>query len=260
MLFWHVPAPDEALLISGSKHRDGATQFHVVTGHGSFVMPIKQKGRVLSLALREAELLEECVTTQGIPLKVRAVAVFKIGDDQVSIANAARRFLAEQDKMEELCGRIFAGHLRSIVGGLTPEEIISDRRSARRRSREPSPHRGGHQGPGGCREGAAGRSGEEPIRARHCRAARQDRSRGARGAGSCSPVRPVGRGKGVTGRHRRADLARRTPGGPHRQAARVRGSPPCRRRGLQAADAGRRCPRRHEGEHRGRIEQAADDG
>ena len=31
----------------------------------------------ISLALREAELLEECVTTQGIPLRVRAVAVFK---------------------------------------------------------------------------------------------------------------------------------------------------------------------------------------
>jgi flotillin len=29
--------------------------------------------------------------------------------------------------MEELCGRIFAGHLRSIVGGLTVEEIIRER-------------------------------------------------------------------------------------------------------------------------------------
>ncbi len=44
-----------------------------------------------------------------------------------SIANAARRFLAEQDRMEELCGRIFAGHLRSIVGSLTVEEIIRER-------------------------------------------------------------------------------------------------------------------------------------
>jgi uncharacterized membrane protein YqiK len=127
MFFWHVPAPDEALLISGSKHKDGATQFRIVTGHGSFVLPVKQKARVLSLALREAELEEECVTTQGIPLKVRAVAVFKVGDDNVSIANAARRFLAEQDRMEELCGRIFAGHLRSIVGSLTVEEIIRER-------------------------------------------------------------------------------------------------------------------------------------
>ncbi|MGD0811367.1 MAG: SPFH domain-containing protein, partial [Acidimicrobiales bacterium] len=115
------------LLISGSKHKDGATQFRIVTGHGSFVLPIKQKARLLSLALREAELLEECVTTQGIPLKLTAVAVFKVGDDNASIANAARRFLAEQNRMEELCGRIFAGHLRSIVGSLTVEEIIRER-------------------------------------------------------------------------------------------------------------------------------------
>ena len=36
MLFWHVPAPNEALLISGSKRRKDATQFRILTGHGSF--------------------------------------------------------------------------------------------------------------------------------------------------------------------------------------------------------------------------------
>lgn len=127
MLFWHVPAPNEAMLISGSKRQAQDTQFRIVTGHGSFVMPVKQKARMLSLALREAEIVEDCVTQQGIRLRVRAVAVFKVGDDAVSIANAARRFLAEQDRMEELVGRIFAGHLRSIVGGLTVEQIIRER-------------------------------------------------------------------------------------------------------------------------------------
>lgn len=127
MFFWRVPAPNEALLISGSKRRREATQFRIVTGHGSFVLPVKQKARVLSLALREAEIIEDCITKQGIKLNVRAVAVFKVGDDSVSIANAARRFLSEQDKMEDLVGRIFAGHLRSIVGGLTVEEIIRER-------------------------------------------------------------------------------------------------------------------------------------
>lgn len=127
MLFWHVPAPNEALLISGSKRQAQDTQFRIVTGHGSFVLPIKQKARMLSLALREAEILEECVTNQGIRLNVRAVSVFKVGDDPASIANAARRFLAEQDRMEELIGRIFAGHLRSIIGGLTVEQIIRER-------------------------------------------------------------------------------------------------------------------------------------
>jgi flotillin len=127
MLFWHVPAPNEALLISGSKRRQDETQFRIVTGHGSFVTPVKQKARFLSLALREAEIVEDCITNQGIRLNVRAVAVFKVGDDPASIANAARRFLAEQDRMEELVGRIFAGHLRSIVGGLTVEQIIRER-------------------------------------------------------------------------------------------------------------------------------------
>ena len=127
MLFWHVPAPNEALLISGSKRHADETQFRIVTGHGSFVVPIKQRARVLSLALREAEIAEECITKQGIRLNVRAVAAFKVGDDPVSIANAARRFLSEQDKMETLVGRVFAGHLRSIVGGLTVEQIIRER-------------------------------------------------------------------------------------------------------------------------------------
>jgi len=127
MLFWHVPAPNEALLISGSKRRETDTQFRIVTGHGSFVLPVKQKARVLSLALQEAEIVEDCITSQGIRLNVRAVAAFKVGDDAVSIANAARRFLAEQDRMEVLVGRVFAGHLRSIIGGLTVEQIIRER-------------------------------------------------------------------------------------------------------------------------------------
>jgi uncharacterized membrane protein YqiK len=127
MLFWHVPAPNEALLISGSKRRDTDTQFRIVTGHGSFVMPVKQKARLLSLALQEAEIVEDCITSQGIRLNVRAVAAFKVGDDPVSIANAARRFLSEQDRMEVLVGRVFAGHLRSIIGGLTVEQIIRER-------------------------------------------------------------------------------------------------------------------------------------
>jgi len=127
MLLWKVPAPNEALLISGSKRRREDTQFRIVTGHGSFVLPVKQKARMLSLALQEAEIVEDCITNQGIRLNVRAVAAFKIGDDPVSIANAARRFLSEQDRMEVLVGRVFAGHLRSIIGGLTVEQIIRER-------------------------------------------------------------------------------------------------------------------------------------
>ena len=67
------------------------------------------------------------MTKLRIPLTVEAVAVFKVGDDNSSIANAARRFLDQQQGMERLTAQVLAGHLRSIVGGLTVEEIIGDR-------------------------------------------------------------------------------------------------------------------------------------
>ncbi|SOD74433.1 uncharacterized membrane protein YqiK [Jatrophihabitans sp. GAS493] len=127
MLFWHVPAPNEALLISGSKRGSAELQFRIVTGHGTFVPPVMQKARLLSLALRESQIIEDCVTRQGVRLTIQAVAAFKVGDDHQSIANAARRFLTEQERLEELVGRIFAGHLRSIVGALTVEELIRER-------------------------------------------------------------------------------------------------------------------------------------
>src|SRR6202050_880059 len=94
MSFWQLPEPNEALLVSGSKHQRQDAQFRIVTGHGCFVMPVKQRARVLSLALQEAEIVEDCITNQGIRLNGRGVAAFKVGDDPVPIAKAARRLRA----------------------------------------------------------------------------------------------------------------------------------------------------------------------
>jgi flotillin len=128
MFGYRVPAPDEAMLISGGKSsRGGNTPFRVVTGHGAFVMPIFRKVRFLTLAMAEAEVEEVCVTKQGIALNVRAVIAFKVGNDEESIVNAGQRFLSDQDQMSILTGRIFAGHLRSIVGSMTVEEIVTER-------------------------------------------------------------------------------------------------------------------------------------
>jgi flotillin len=126
MLGWRVPAPNEAMLISGSKNK-GDAPFRIVVGHGAFAMPLRNRISFLTLAMQEAEVAEPCVTQQGITLSVRAVIAFKVGDDSESIANAGRRFLDDQTSMPELVGRIFAGHLRSIVGSMTVEEIIRER-------------------------------------------------------------------------------------------------------------------------------------
>ncbi|KUJ67786.1 flotillin [Streptomyces albus subsp. albus] len=127
MFGYRVPAPDEAMLISGGRRGQGGAPFRVVTGHGKFVLPVFRKVRFLTLAMCEAEVAEKCVTRQGIVLTVRAVIAFKVGNDPESIVNAGQRFLSDQEQMSVLTGRIFAGHLRSIIGSMTVEEIITER-------------------------------------------------------------------------------------------------------------------------------------
>src|SRR5438128_2116464 len=132
-LMWRVAEPNEALIISGLREHgspQGAGEslgFKIVTGKGTLVIPGIQQVRRLSLDLRESELSIDCVTHQGIPLGIRGVVIFKVGDDFTSIANSARRFLDQQDQMDQRVHNVFAGHLRAIVGNMTVEEMIRDR-------------------------------------------------------------------------------------------------------------------------------------
>src|ERR1041384_6232824 len=132
-LMWRVAEPNDALIISGLREHtpsDAVSEslgFKIVTGKGTLVIPGVQTVRRLSLDLRETELSIDCVTHQGIPLGIRGVVIFKVGDDFSSIANAARRFLDQQDMMDARVHNVFTGHLRAIVGNMTVEEMIRDR-------------------------------------------------------------------------------------------------------------------------------------
>ena len=141
---WRVAEPNEALIISGlgaTGEPTGETEglgFKIVTGKGTLVFPGVQAVRRLSLDLREADLAIECVTHQGIPLGIRGVVIYKVGDDFASIANAARRFLDQQAQMDQRVHNVFAGHLRAIVGNMTVEEMIRDREKLTQLTRESS--------------------------------------------------------------------------------------------------------------------------
>jgi flotillin len=143
-LMWRVAEPNEALVISGLREHStpkGAGEsmgFRIVTGKGTLVLPGVQTVRRLSLDLREAQLAIDCVTHQGIPLGIQGVVIFKVGDDYVSIANAARRFLDQQQQMDARVHNVFAGHLRAIVGNMTVEEMIRDREKLTALTRESS--------------------------------------------------------------------------------------------------------------------------
>ncbi|MEV5829141.1 SPFH domain-containing protein [Spirillospora sp. NPDC052242] len=132
-LIWKVAEPNEALIISGlgarSKSETGLDSlgFKIVTGKGTAVLPGFQTSRRLRLDSRAGNLEVQCVTQQGIPVHVRGVVIYKVGDDLVSIANAARRFLEQQASMDGAIHELFTGHLRSIIGNLTVEDLILNR-------------------------------------------------------------------------------------------------------------------------------------
>jgi uncharacterized membrane protein YqiK len=138
---WRVAEPNEALVISGLRERGkpGFVEglgFKIVTGKGTLVIPGVQVVRRLSLDLRETELAIDAVTHQGIPLHLKGVVIYKVGDDLASIANAARRFLDQQKDMDQRVHNVFAGHLRAIVGNMTVEDMIRDREKLTQLTRE----------------------------------------------------------------------------------------------------------------------------
>src|SRR5690349_2605190 len=148
-LLWKVPAADEALIVTGVGARGGETAggkvFKIVTGSGALVLPIVQKAQYLTLKADKAILEVEGVDTQKIPVGVRGVAIFKVGDDEQSITNAATRFLHDQSErigqpsqMHDLVREVFHGHLRSILGGLSVEDLIANRNELAQQTREAS--------------------------------------------------------------------------------------------------------------------------
>jgi uncharacterized membrane protein YqiK len=143
---WKVPAADQALIITGSGARKASADgkvFKIVTGGGTMVIPVLQKAQYLSLKADKAILEVEGVDRQKIPVGVRGVAIFKVGDDERSITNAATRFLEDgagkpTGQMHDLVREVFHGHLRSIIGGLSVEDLIANRNELAQQTRDAS--------------------------------------------------------------------------------------------------------------------------
>jgi flotillin len=140
--FYRVPKSDQALVITGFgiKKESG---YKVVTGSGTLVWPVFQRVGILKLSANQSLIQVEAVDSQKIPIGVRGSVVFKVGDDDASIANAARRFLGEQDdmrgvvsQMEDLVTNVLHGHLRSILGGITVEDLIANRNALAQEARD----------------------------------------------------------------------------------------------------------------------------
>ncbi|WP_194289568.1 MULTISPECIES: flotillin family protein [unclassified Nocardioides] len=136
---YKVAGPNEAFIVTGRKGKavinpeTGALTTDlsgqkVILGGGTFVIPFVQKLGTLDLSSRRISVqIRGAVSGQGIKLNVEGVAIVKVGGNADQIRLAAQRFLSQQADIEPFTQEVLAGALRSIVGGLTVEQIIRDR-------------------------------------------------------------------------------------------------------------------------------------
>jgi len=130
-------APNQALVISGRKHRitdpDGTVRdvgFRIVKGGGVFVWPVYEKVDILSLELLTIDVQQEqdVYTSKGVPVRVDGVAQIKVKGDDVSITTAAEQFLSKDtDAIKNIAMQTLEGHLRAILGTMTVEDIYQNR-------------------------------------------------------------------------------------------------------------------------------------
>mgnify|MGYP001154433475 CR=1 FL=1 len=129
--------PNEAMIISGRSCwiHDPSTEtrmrlsFSIRKGGRTFVWPVLERVDYLSLELLTLDVLvSRAYTKEGVPVTVEGVAQIKVKGDDISIATAAEQFLSKTaNEMSNVALQTLEGHLRAILGTLTPEQINSDR-------------------------------------------------------------------------------------------------------------------------------------
>ncbi|MCX7749215.1 MAG: SPFH domain-containing protein [Clostridia bacterium] len=123
--------PDEALIVSGRKKRLPTGQivgFRIVKGGATFVWPVFETAKTISLRIMPLDVNSSAYTSQGVQLTVDGIAQVKIDSSQEAIATAAEQFLSmREEEIKSIAKQTLEGHLRSIVGNLTVEEINQNR-------------------------------------------------------------------------------------------------------------------------------------
>lgn len=127
MFGYRVPAPDEAMLVSGWHSKSNTPR--VIIGHGGWYMPLFSKVRMLSLSQQRVDLKEDCRTSDFITLEIEAVVAFKVSNDPASIVLAAERYITQQKREElfRLSQEVFTGHMRGIIAKMTARGVATDR-------------------------------------------------------------------------------------------------------------------------------------
>lgn len=136
ILRYKTAGPDEALIITGSYLGrknvfldESQNKIKIIRGGGAFILPVFQQSQPLSLLSSKLDVTTpEVYTEQGVPVMADGTAIIKIGGSIEEIATAAEQFLGKpKSDRENEAREVLEGHLRSILGSMTVEEIYKNR-------------------------------------------------------------------------------------------------------------------------------------
>jgi flotillin len=124
--------PNTALIVFGA----GGKEPRVVKGGGTYVLPLIQAARPLSLEVMTIDVksASPIITRNGVPVFVEGVAQVKVDGDDDSIRTAAEQFLSKDtQEIMSIAHETLIGHLRGIVGTMEVEELIQSTESFSRK-------------------------------------------------------------------------------------------------------------------------------
>src|SRR5579862_2889987 len=129
-------SPNEVGIFYGRKYRYKDSQgheqmrgFRVVSGGGSLLMPVVEHLQIMSTAAFQSKIDEKGIPNKdNVKINVMGVATCKISSIPEDLQNAAAAFLGKQPaEIEGFVKNILMGHLRSIIGKMSIDQILRER-------------------------------------------------------------------------------------------------------------------------------------
>lgn len=133
--------PNRAAIIFGRRYEitdplTGETRvrgFRIVPGGAALVIPLLEEVTYIDLSNRKIELeVSDIRSLNGVKVDVQAVAIIRIGTDEVALEIAATQFgnmdMEETNtRIQDILNKTLEGHFRTIISTMTPEDLYRDR-------------------------------------------------------------------------------------------------------------------------------------
>ncbi len=123
--------PSQVAIFYGRKYLVGGKKvgFKVLTGGARFKIPILESVAYLDLNVFSIAInVSAAPNKDGVLVNLKGVANVKIMSDEASLMTAAERFLnMRNEEIKNIAFQNLEGHLRSIAGRMTIEDLVGDR-------------------------------------------------------------------------------------------------------------------------------------